>query len=107
MEHILQFAINIDDDRIIKNIEASAEEKIIAAITKKVEDCIYDNNMHYGRRYDREEPLKNMIKKEIERIIEENKDVVLSEASKILADKLSRTKAAKELLNGLKPESEG
>lgn len=43
-----------------------------------------------------------MIKERIDVILEENKDLILSEASKILADKLARSKAGKEILQDLK-----
>lgn len=95
MEHILQIGISVDDDRIRKSIEENAERKVIEHITKEV------NNVMFGGYYDRTEPLKNMIKECINRVIEENKEFILDKASKILADKLARSKAGKELLENL------
>ena len=47
-----------------------------------------------------------MISAEIAKILEENKEFVLSEASKILADRLARSNAGKEILNELKDKED-
>ena len=42
MEHILQFAINIDDNTIKQNIEAKAEKQVIEQLVKDVKSSIID-----------------------------------------------------------------
>ena len=98
MEHIVQFAIGIDDDRIVKSIEQNVERQVINNITEQIKGTITKKYCYYG---DELEPLKNMIKQQIEVILVEHKDYILENASKILADKLARSKAGKQLLEDL------
>lgn len=101
MEHIVQFAISIDDDRIAKSIEENVEKQVINNITEQVKGIITRKYYYSGDEY---EPLKNMVKRQIEKVIEEHKDYILENAAKILADKLARSKAGKQLLEDLKKE---
>ena len=101
MEHIIQFAINVEDDRIVKSIERNVEAQVIKTITDKVEDTVYEK--HWGKVYN-QKPLENMICTRIDKILEDNKDFILDQAAKILADKLARSKAGKAILEQLKEE---
>lgn len=103
MEHVIQIAISVEDERIVKKVEETAENQIIQTLTDRIEDVISEK---YGWCRDNRDytPLKNMVSKQVENILEENKDLILSEASKILADKLARSKAGKEILQGLKED---
>lgn len=94
MEHIINFAISVEDERIVKSIEKNVEQNVTNAIRAKVEDIIC-NRYRYR---DEKEPLKNMINECIRNVLEENKDYILENAYKTLADRLLRSKAGKELL---------
>lgn len=102
MEHIIQMAISVEDEKIVKKVEETAENQIIQTITDRVENVISEKRGWYEKSERDYTPLKNMVSEQIERILQENKDFILSEASKILADKLARSKAGKEVLQGLK-----
>ena len=104
MEHIVQFAISIDDERIKKSIEANVEKEVI----KKIEDEIFQSitNRTYYNNYHKEEAIKELVKKQIAKFLEENKDLILENASKILAEKLARSKQGKQLLEKLEKEHE-
>lgn len=102
MEHIIQMAISVEDERIVKNVEETAERQIIKNLAKKVEDIISEKRGWYGDGRRDYTPLKDMVSERVFCILEENKDFILSEASKILADKLARSKAGKEILQDLK-----
>ena len=94
MEHIVQFAIGIDDNAIKERIENNVEQAVIKDITRKIEDTIYSR---YS--YNRTEPLKDMIKSRIDVIITEQQDVIVDMAAKILADRLFRSKKGKAILD--------
>lgn len=94
MEHFVQFAISVDDNAIKERIESNVEREVIQEITKKVEEVIYNK---YAYR-DPKEPLKNMVKARIDVIFTEEKDTIIEMASKILADRLLKSKKGKELL---------
>lgn len=95
MEHIVQFAIGIDDNAIKERIEKNVESEVIKTITKKIEEVIYQRGYYYQ---DDKTPLRNMVKERIDMILAEEKDNILQMASTILADKLFRSKKGKELL---------
>lgn len=98
MEHLVQFAIGIDDERIKQSIEKNVEKEVISKITHDIESVIYSRS-YYG---DPKAPLKEMVKDKIECILEENKELILETASTKLAEKLARTKAGKAILEDLK-----
>jgi hypothetical protein len=95
MEHIVQFAISIDDDTIAKRVCENAEKVITNSIQKEVEGNIFRNDYYAGRR-------RTELTSEAESIIlawlDSNKDEIIQHAGKLLADKLAKTKAAKTVL---------
>lgn len=102
MEHIIQMAISVEDEKIVKEVEETAEKQIIQTLADRVEDVISEKHGWYGNQKRDYAPLKNMVSEQITKILDDNKDFILAEASKILAEKLSRSKAGKEILQGLK-----
>ena len=102
MEHIVQFGISVDDDAIVKSIEKNVEKKVIDHICEEVNSLIKGRWGYQGEL----EPLRNMIKTQLDRILMENKDYILENASKILADRLARSKAGKQLLEDLAKENQ-
>lgn len=105
MEHIMQIAISVEDEKIVKRVEETAENQIIETLTDRVENVISEKRGWYGKSEKDYAPLKNMVSEQIAKILDENKDLILSEASKILADKLARSKAGKEILQEAKGEN--
>lgn len=98
----MQIAISVEDEKIVKRVEETAEKQIIETLTGRVEDVISERCGWYGRKERDYAPLKNMVSEQIAKVLDENKDLILFEASKILADKLARRKVGKEVLQNLK-----
>ena len=92
MEHIVQFAISIDDRAIEDRIKKTAERQIVEAIQKKVEDELFE--MSYGHRVS----CADWVKRKVDAFLEENRNEIIERASVQLAERLLRTKAGKELL---------
>jgi hypothetical protein len=101
MEHIIQFAINIDDDRIIKIIEAKAEKEIIKTLTNQVGRQIFQANYHSRDGYD-EHCLSDYSKHLLQTFFEDHKTEIIDATAKYLADRLARSKAGKAILGDLK-----
>lgn len=101
MEHIVQFAVSIDDNAITKRVEEMAEREIIAQLKTEVANAIFGPRYTYGGSTDPGKVFMPLVKEVIGNFLEENKDVILDNASKMLATRLVRTKMAKELLNDL------
>ena len=95
MEHIIQFSISVEDDRIVNSIENNVEKQVIRTITDKVEDRIYEKR--WGKVYNAD-PLIDMIHSRIDKVLADNTDLIIDRASKILAEKLARSKAGKAIL---------
>ena len=101
MEHILQFGINIDDDRIIKIIETKAEKEIIKTLTNQVGRAIFQIN-YYNRDDYNEHCLSNYSKRLLQTFFEDHKTEIIDSAAKHLADRLARSKAGKAIFENLK-----
>lgn len=95
MEHILQFGISIDDEMIKKRVEATALNQLTDEITKDIKDIIFEKN-RYSNRHTTE--LTGWVEDRFFEFLAQHKSEIIDTAAEKLADKLSRTKAAKELI---------
>lgn len=91
MEHILQFAVSIDEDRIVKAAEEQATKRVVEEIKQKTD--------LFAREKWGDSELKRIFKEEVQRVVDENKDYIMAEAVDTVAKSLARTKAVKEKLN--------
>lgn len=95
MEHIVQFAIGIDDDAIIKNVMANAEKNI----TKELSDKIMPMVFRVGTNWDGRKTINGVlpwVEEQFDKFLEEYKEDIINAAADKLADKLSRSKIVKE-----------
>ena len=91
MEHIVQFAIGIDDEAIRKRIEASAENQIIDSIKSDVTDQIFRKS-----NWKNETQLHSWVKDIVVEAIIEHKDDIIKSAAMELCEYMKRTKAVKQ-----------
>ena len=94
---IINIPINIDEEHFNKLIVEDYE--------RKIEDRIYNDikkalcGLSYGYRItDPRDGILNIAEKCIDKVILDYKDEIIGQAAEKLAQRLSRTKAAKELL---------
>ena len=99
MEHIVQFAIGIDDETIKKNISEHAENTITKQLLDDVERIIFDTDS-WGRTINKGR-ASSFTERQFEKFLEDNRDNILEIAGKYLADKLVRTKRGKEILENM------
>lgn len=93
MEHIVQFAIGIDDAAIEKRIMETAEQQIINSIRHDIENHLFTS------RYGSVSGFAVFAERIIEEWLDDHKSEIIDKAAVHLAEKLSRTKAAKEMLS--------
>jgi hypothetical protein len=97
MEHIVQFGISIDDNKIKKTIEDNVMKQVAGAIKN---DCM---KALVGRKdasnYDYTRKIREMVNDNIQDFFEDNKDKIIEIASDKLAEKLAKTKAVKEAIS--------
>lgn len=97
MEHIVQFAVGIDDDAIIKKIEEYAVKTITTELKQSVADKIFEP-AYYTSRYANpiSDPLSKFSAGIVSQFLDENRDVILEKAAVMLADKMFKSKTVRE-----------
>ena len=93
MEHIIQFAIGIDDDAIAKRIEENAEKNITKDLRDKVGEILFGYNKWTGKEAD---AITGWTESLFMRYLDEHKTEIIELAAKCLAEKLAKTKAVRE-----------
>lgn len=94
MEHIVQFGIGIDDEAIVERIHKNAEKNITSELLNDVKKIIFECNWN-GSVSNRP---SDWTESRINSFLENHKDEIIELAGKYLAEKLSRTKVGKDLL---------
>lgn len=107
MEHIVQFAIGIDDEGIRKHITESGEKQIIDRLYGDCKTALVGRaNRCWGWNDSREDrfeiALKDLVFEAVDKVVTENKDAIIENATQILADRIGRTKAARALKEEVK-----
>ena len=97
MEHIVQFGINIDDTAIRKAIENNVERQVVGELKKDVMRQLTGKKDFTNHEYTTK--LKFMIEDSIDQFLEVYKDDIIKTAADKLAERLSRTKAVKEMVS--------
>ena len=99
MEHIVQFAIGIDDEAIKKNIAQHAEKTITERLLNDIEKIVFDTDSWTGTVY--KSCASSFTERRFDKFLEDNREDILEIAGKYLADKLVKTKRGKELLENM------
>lgn len=96
MEHIVQFAISVDDERIKEICEETAARKVIADIEKFSYGVDWSGTV---KRTKTPENLREMFEDEISKFIKEHADHIIDLASTKLATNMLRSKKVQEAIN--------
>lgn len=102
MEHIVQFAIGIDDKAIQERIEEHAYSDVLAKLTKNAVDSVFAHTSAYSR----DIMWKTMMGDALQSFLEERKDGIIDKAANMLADRFQRTKKYREAM-GVAIEKDG
>lgn len=97
MEHIVQFAIGIDDEGIKKRVAESAEKQIVESIKEDVESIMF-NKEYYGSSKINKGSPKSWIEDLVKEVIEANKDQIIKGATEELARNMAKTKLVREAI---------
>lgn len=96
MEHIIQFAIGIDDDRIVKLVEDNASKQIIGDLKQQVANRIF-SAYYCGQNADPStDKLSDLSVQIVSDFLKDNKDVIVERASELLADKMLKSKTMRD-----------
>ena len=94
MQHIVNLAFDVDDQRIVDLIETNAEKEVIQDIKDQVEK-------RFISRYYNNDPLHAMVKDECQKICMEHENEIVERAIKLVAEKIMRKKSIKEKITEL------
>lgn len=94
MEHIVQFAIGIDDKAIQNRIEEYAYRDVLDKLAKNAVDTVFAHTNAYSR----ENMWKTLIVEALQSFLEERKDEIIDKAANMLADRFQRTKKYREAM---------
>lgn len=94
MEHIVQFAIGIDDKAIQNRIEEYAYKDVLDKIVKETMDSVFS----YTNAYSRDTMWRNLMEEALQSFLEERKDEIIDKAANMLADRFQRTKKYREAM---------
>lgn len=94
MEHIVQFAISIDDKTIQNRIEEYAYRDVLDKLAKEATDTVFAHTNAYSR----ENMWKTLMEDALQRFLEERKDEIIDKAANLLADRFQRTKKYREAM---------
>ena len=106
MEHIIQFAVGIDDNAIVKRVEATAEKAIIETLTNDVRSKIFYKGWGKSVVDPDRDPLNTFAKDIIEKEILKEKEAIVERAAEMLVEKPARTKIVKEMVQNVLSEME-
>ncbi len=87
MEHIVQFGVTIDDEKI--------EQEVTAQVARKLRDEV---DKLSGSGYGRDSRLQQMVNEAVDNYVKDNIDVVISRAVESLTERMMKTKKVKEAL---------
>ena len=96
MEHIIQFAIGIDDDRIVKLVEDNASKQIIGDLKQQVANRIFSTYYCGQNANPSTDKLSDLSVQIVSDFLKDNKDVIVERASELLADKILKSKTMRD-----------
>lgn len=95
MEHIVQFAIGIDDKAIQNRIEEHAYRDVLDKLAKNAVDSVFAHTSAYSR----ESMWESLMGEALQSFLEERKDEIIDKAANMLADRFQRTKKYREAMD--------
>lgn len=97
---IINIPLNIPEELLENTIAKDYESKITENLTNEVRKILadHDGGYYYRNGKDARRGLEDWVSQKVDNIIKEYKDDIIEAAADKLAERLARTKAAKELV---------
>ena len=96
---IINIPLQVDEQKMEEVIQKDYKQKVYAEVANYIKTAIsnYGGYSGYGDKVTR--GMDELVNRHIEDFLKDNKDHIIDKAAEILAERLSRTKKAKELKN--------
>ena len=97
---IINVPLNIPDELYANALAKDYEDKVVKSLTDEVRKCIaeHDHLSYYSRDKSASRGMSDWVSDKIDNVIKEYKAEIIEAASDKLAERLAKTKAAKELV---------
>ena len=102
---IINIPIQVDEAKMEEVIKRDYEQRVIKLIAEHITTALTNKSSRYYGNNRESDGMTNLINERIDLFIDVHKDEIIEIAGSRLADKLARTKAAKELVENLKADS--
>lgn len=91
--------LGIDEEAIEKKISSDIERHVLSEISKKIQKNLFDENY-----YSKESWVETVARAEILKMLTVKEEEIIDKAAEKLADKLSRSKAVREIASNVAKE---
>lgn len=105
MEHILQFAVSIDDEAIEAKIEEKAIEKLSNELLDGVKKSFGVRKSWQGDNY-ADSLIMDIVTDTVKKICKDHEDEIVKNATAIAAERLVKTKSFKEKIESTMAKEE-
>lgn len=102
MEHIINFAISVEDENIKRRVQDSAYKDIISDIKKDILRDLPATSEYWNSSWDNRKKTwddinwTKVVENSVNKIIDQYKEEIVDATAKKLSDRIYRTKALKE-----------
>lgn len=105
---IINIPLQVDEQQMEEVIKRDYEGKVLNRITEYIKASLVDKSYrYYGNADDRvKEGMSMLIERQIQTFLSDHSEEIIESASKILADKLAKSKKGKAILEGLGEKDE-
>ena len=103
--HILNISLDMDTERIQKIVEDQAARQIIQDIRGEVEKTLFEHRWGYETDSGQRTGLRDFLVQRFNEFLTENKEDIIEAAAKQLCEKLYRSKAFTERVDGIVKEA--
>lgn len=99
MEHIVQFAVGIDDNAIVNKIEEYATKTITSELKQGIADKMFERRDCFGKHANPDrDPLSQQSLALISEFLNEHRDVIIQKAADALATKMMSSRTVRDKL---------
>lgn len=95
---VINIPVQVDEAKMEEVIQRDYEERVLKMISEYLRTALSRKSRYYG---DDKDGMLVVVQEQIDIFIDNHKDDILEIAGRHLADKLARTKAAKQLIENL------
>ena len=104
---ILNIPLQIDEANIEQMVKKEYDNKVIEAVVNRLEEGLAKNQVGWSRAEKASNGLVYLMERTADDFLEKYRDKIIDVTADRLVERLRRTKAVKEMVNGVKEKEDG